>query len=85
MAIELTQHPRAIWIGQQLARRPELYWNEMLSYEDKLLIYRSSLVLDTVPDELIQEFEQEMAFNGDMGVKEQIKAVTENKIKELTQ
>lgn len=85
MAIELTDHPRAIHLGIQTARRPEFYWDEMLSYEDKLLLYRSKMRLDVVPDEKIREFETEMALEGDAGVTAQVKAVTQQKLKELKQ
>jgi len=84
MAITLNLHPRTIWVAKQLARRPEFYW-EKLSYEDKKRVYEAPLTLDTVPDEMVNEFRSEMAKNGEFGVGEQVKEITRSELKELTE
>lgn len=84
MALELNLHPRTIWVAQQLARRPEFYW-ENLDYEDKLRVYRAPIELDAVPDHLVEEFEREMALEGELGVEAQIKAMVGERVSQLTQ
>lgn len=85
MAVELNFHPRVIWMAQQLARRPEFYWNEMLDYEDKLLIYQSGIELDLVPQKEIDEFRREAARRGDLGLKAQLEVTVNDKMRTLAQ
>lgn len=84
MALELNIHPRTIWLAQQVARRPEFYWDEHLEYKDKLRLYTSPLELDVLTNKQIRDFEREMAIRGDLGAKAMIKEIAAEKVRGIT-
>lgn len=68
-------------VVKMLSKNPDQRWEEMLTFEEKLMLYESGFKLEgTVSEQQIAEFETELALKGYFGTPQKLSAKAKQSI-----